>query len=100
MLEADDEDTLMDDDVFASAESIQPPEPVSQSMLSKVLQTFETKIMMHVDARIDKSDKKLDSFLEDHAMKRELDIYTFADQAERLDHASNLLKTSSVLITG
>jgi hypothetical protein len=62
--------------VFLKVQShyqLAPPQPelVSQLMLSKVLQCLETKIMMLVEARIGQLNKKMDSFLEDHAMKQD-----------------------------
>lgn len=53
-----------------------------------------------LEERVEKTENRVDDFIEDHAMKRELDIFAFAEQSERHDFNSNIAKASSVLITG
>ena len=50
--------------------------------------------------KIESTDKRLDTLETDVKADRVQDIYTFADQAERMDFASNLLKSNCVLLTG
>ncbi len=74
------------------------------------MKTLETKFanrFERADRRLDASERKLNVTEQkveqlscEVKEKRELDIYAFADQSERADYGSNLLKSNCVLITG
>lgn len=53
-----------------------------------------------MEKKVDENGNSLREFKMELEKQRELDIYAFADQSERADYASNLLKCNSVLLTG
>jgi hypothetical protein len=53
-----------------------------------------------VEEQVVENDARLDYVCTSIRQDRTMDIYTFADQAERMDFASNLLKANCVLLTG
>ncbi len=52
------------------------------------------------EKRLENSEKKIEVMGEESIANRSLDLYAFADQSERSDYASNLLKAHCVLLTG
>ena len=50
--------------------------------------------------KIDTTDQRLGNLETEVKQDKIQDIYTFADQSERMDFASNLLKSNCVLLTG
>ena len=72
----------------------------------KRMDATESKVTK-LEETVDRTDKKMDAVeskitkLEETVEdRRELDVYAFADQSERSDYASNLMKNNSVLLTG
>lgn len=53
-----------------------------------------------MERRVDYNDNRVDEFIVEYANERERNMYAFADQIERSDYASNLLKANCVLLTG
>lgn len=56
--------------------------------------------LSEMERKVDQNENKVDEFIVVYASDRERNIYSFADQIERSDYASNLLKANYVLITG
>lgn len=125
ILEEDSEDTVVE--VFNSAASM-PPEGniqycitlwerikgiramlnsfldyVTNSVLTAKLKKLENELKARIDQVVEKvegTEERLEEFIEDVLTRRDRDIQAFADQSERSDYASNLLKANCVLITG
>lgn len=53
-----------------------------------------------MEKMVDQNGNAMKSFISDYERQRELDLYAFADQSERSDYGSNLLKANCVLVTG
>ncbi len=64
----------------------------SFAMFDRRLETSERKV--------ESTEQKVDQLASEVKESRVLDVYAFADQSERADYGSNLLKTNCVLITG
>ncbi len=72
-------------------------------MFDARLKKLEAKLtgkVSTVESRIEITNEKVETLTKEVKENRVLDIYSFADQSERADYASNLLKINSVLITG
>lgn len=123
ILEEDGENTIIENEVFESAESLPNPgmiilqisigwyvlkmiiiiDFVTCDRLMKHLKGLETKLLAKlkaVEKAVDQNANVVKEFMSDYESQRELDIYAFADQSERSDYGSNLLKANCVLITG
>lgn len=71
--------------------------------MKSLMKDLEAKILAKLGAVakvVDQNGNIMKEFMSDFESKRELDIYAFADQSERSDYASNLLKANCVLVTG
>ena len=68
-------------------------------LLREQVKNNEARLDETVD-RISETDQRLNTLETDVKQDRVQDVYTFADQAERMDFASNLLKANCVLLTG
>lgn len=53
-----------------------------------------------VERKVDENENHMREALTEMEKQRVLDINAFADQSERADYGSNLLKANSVLVTG
>lgn len=53
-----------------------------------------------VEKKVDENENHMREALTELEKQRVLDINAFADQSERADYGSNLLKANSVLVTG
>ena len=73
------------------------------SSFEERIKTLEGKLvnrLERLDRKTSTTEKKVDQLAEDVKANRILDVFAFADQSERADFASNLLKVNSVLVTG
>lgn len=126
ILEEDGERTVIENEVFESAESLPNPGGVTFAQfqvvsmviteifffvldfvtcdrLMKHLKGLEAKLLAKlkaVEQAVDQNANVMKDFMSDYESQRELDIYAFADQSERSDYGSNLLKANCVLVTG
>lgn len=76
---------------------------VTGETLAKKLQYLESSILGRLEdmeRAVDANGNFMREMKAELVSQRESDIYMFADQSERSDYASNLLKSNSVLITG
>lgn len=56
--------------------------------------------LAEMERKVDLNENRVDEFIVEYASDRERNMYAFADQIERSDYASNLLKANCVLLTG
>ncbi len=83
---------------------------VPLEVVHDMMEKLETRMMSRLsrtdkrvdltEKRLESSEKKLEVMGEETIANRSLDLYAFADQSERSDYASNLLKAHCVLLTG
>lgn len=66
----------------------------------KALEAKLTARLVEVKKVVDQNQNVMKTFMSEYERTRELDLYAFADQSERSDYGSNLLKANCVLITG
>jgi hypothetical protein len=87
-----------EDNTFRTSTQIPGPSQgyVTADVLNSSLRNLEAKLV----GKITENKQEFDAFKEDCMVHREKDLYMFADQSERSDYASNLLKAHIVLITG
>lgn len=67
------------------------------------LKRLETRLLARiaeVERMVDENGNRVDEFITEYASERERNMFAFADQIERSDYASNLLKAHCVLLTG
>ncbi len=59
-----------------------------------------TKRLENTESKLDKATSSFEEFKLEYETEHVEDVLTFADQSERLDFNSNMLKANCVLITG
>ena len=73
------------------------------SQLNASLRKIESQLSQRIiktELKVETVDKKVTELVETTEERRELDLYAFADQSERSDYSSNLMKNNCVLLTG
>lgn len=76
---------------------------ISEGVSGASLKKLEARLLDRIkslEQKLDTNGSRLQAFEAEYAATRELDLYAFADQSERADYGSNLLKANCVLITG
>jgi hypothetical protein len=69
------------------------------SNLEKRLQRLETNELA-IASRLDSNEQSFLEFLGQYKENRGQDLYSIADQSERLDYLSNLARNNCILLTG
>ncbi len=91
----DDEDSLTK--IYPSASSPSTGKFVPPTLLTVVLQSLKTRYLSRMFYELHDPFKDFDMH---YGEKCQLDTYKLANQSERLDYGSNLMRATSVLVTG